>query len=220
VGSTQSSVFALGPITYADVDAPPCKAAYAVLADFGKRLDPELHLLPAQYGPLPPGLKTVVEGGLTRMITLLMQDPAGMSGGMAWAWAAFAKLGLCTWLKGETRVAAVRAVMTSWPFNFPAAVLQSALECIDKRRVRATCAARDAPSPEEDTDDTGKGPEEFENFDPSRDDEDEATPTRRQRHEGHRQQGLRRPSEGLPHGTSADATGAERDGPDTSHGGT
>jgi hypothetical protein len=47
VGSTQSSVFALGPITYADVDAPPCKAAYATLADFGKRLDPELlHLLP------------------------------------------------------------------------------------------------------------------------------------------------------------------------------
>ncbi len=56
-------VFALGPITYADLDAPPCQAAYAALADFGKRLDPELlHLLPAQYGPRPPGLKAVVEG--------------------------------------------------------------------------------------------------------------------------------------------------------------
>ena len=119
----QPSVFALGPITYAEVDAGPCKAAYAALAGFGKRLDPELiHLLPAQYGrPLPPGLKTVVEGprGMTRMITLLMEDPAGMSDGTAWAWAAFAKLGLCTWLKGELRTAAVRAVMTSWPFNFP-----------------------------------------------------------------------------------------------------
>ena len=110
------------------------------------------------------------------MIALLMQDPAGMSGGMAWAWAAFAKLGLCTWLKGETRVAAVRAVMTSWPFNFPAAVLQSALECIEKRRARAAGAARDASPPEEDNDDPGKGPEEFDNFDPSRDDEDEASP--------------------------------------------
>ncbi len=156
MGSTQSSVFALVPITYENVDAPPCKAAYAALADFGKRLDPDLlHLLdPAPNGPLPPVLITLVEGDLsqTRMITLLMQDPAGMSGGMAWAWVASAKLGLCTWLKGETRVAAVRAVMTSRPFNFPAAVLQSVLECIEKRRARATGAARDAPSPEEDND--------------------------------------------------------------------
>ncbi len=89
-----------------------------------------------------------------------------------------AKLGLCTWLKGEARVAAVRAVMTSWPFNFQAAVLQSALECIEKRRARAAGAARDASPPEEDNDDPGKGREEFENFDPSRDDKDEAA-TRR-----------------------------------------
>jgi hypothetical protein len=81
---------------------------------------------------------------------------------------------------------------------------------------RGRQAQQETPSPEEDNDDTGKGQEGFENFDPSRDDEDEATPSRRQRRdEGHRQQGLRRPSEGLPHGTSADATGAERDGPDT-----
>ena len=140
-GNMQPSVFALGPITYAEVDAGPCKAAYAALADFGKRLDPELiHLLPAQYGTLPPGLKTVVEGGMTRMITLLMEDPAGMSDGTAWAWAAFAKLGLCTWLKGELRTAAVRAVMTSWPFNFPAMVLQSAMEYIETRRARASAA--------------------------------------------------------------------------------
>jgi hypothetical protein len=103
VGSTQSSVFALGPITYAesDVDAPPCKAAYAALADY----------------------------------------------------------------------------------NCPATVLQSALECIEsqKRRARAAGAARDASPPDEDNDDPGKGREEFENFDPSRDNEDEATPTRRQR---------------------------------------
>ncbi len=74
--------------------------------------------------------------------------------------------------------------MTSWPFNFPAAVLQSALECIEKRRAMATGAARDASPPEEDNDDPGKGPEEFENFDPSRDDEDEASPSRRQRSMG------------------------------------
>jgi hypothetical protein len=62
----------------------------------------------------------------------------------------------------------------------------------------------------------GKGPEEFENFDPSRDDEDEASPSRRQRRdEGHRQHGLRQPPEGLSHGATKDATGAERDGPDT-----
>ncbi len=119
----------------------------------------------------------------------------------------------------ETRAAAVRAVMTSWPFNYPAAVLQSALECIEKRRARAAGAASDA-SPPEDNDDppAGKGREEFENFDPSRDDvnEDEASPSRRQRRdEGHCQHGLRQPPEGLPHGATKDATGAERDGPDT-----
>ena len=95
--------------------------------------------------------------------------------------------------------------MTSWPFNFPAAVLQSALECIEKRRARASGAARDASPPEEDNDDPGKGPEEFENFDPSRDDEDEASPSRRQRRdEGHCQHGLRQPPEGLSHGATED----------------
>ncbi len=114
-----------------------------------------------QYRPLPPGLinRYGSGGGPDTHDHALDARPSGHVGwpGVG-VWAAFAKLGLCTWLKGETRVAAVRAVMTSWPFNFPAAVLQSALECIEKRRARAAGAARDG----EDNDDPGTGPEEFE----------------------------------------------------------
>ena len=110
------------------------------------------------------------------MIALLVQDPAGMSGGMAVGVGGLRQIKVVHVVGKHAWRQYGRAVMTSWPFNFPAGVLQSALECIEKRRARAAGAARDASPPEEDNDDPGKGPEEFENFDPSRDDEDEASP--------------------------------------------
>jgi hypothetical protein len=148
-GSGQGVPLAPGPVTYSDIDKGPCAAAYVALALAASAMTlDELALLPAQRGPVPFELREHVKLGTKRMSELLVSDGAGVSDGSAWMWAAFAKLGLCTWMKvSSVRSRAVALVMRTWPFNYPASVLESARSWIASQQARAAARTGDAPAP-------------------------------------------------------------------------